>query len=202
MNLSKHCCSAFAEPGEERQAFQAQGHQDYDNFLKYRAEELHLGGVLILAHCCVNEQGSTGCDQALHLVYKCAQSFLTSEELLEFNYSTYLNSYAECIDPDLLARHSFQLIKAGFARIASPLYAKYRDGKLTLDEFAHAKTEWIRSWSESSLEQALKTTGLRTNENTEQVLNQIWTRYEEEVREKPGEYDDCTICTYMALKKI
>ena len=201
-NLSGHCCSAFAKPGEERQAFEKQAYRDYNAFLQHRSAELHLGGVLILAHCCVDEQGSTGCDQTLHLAYQCAQLYLTPSELLAFNHSTYMRSYAEYTDADLLTRHSFQLVKAGFVRVDSPICADYRDKRLTLDQFALAKARWIRSWSQSSLEQALESSGLRSAENIERISNQIWTAFEQKVHERPEEYDVCTFCTYMVLKKM
>lgn len=40
-----------------------------------------------------------------------------------------------------------------------PLYTQYRDEKIRLENFAKGTTDFMRSWSESPLTQALKSSG-------------------------------------------
>jgi hypothetical protein len=199
-NISNHCASSFAQ-GDELKAFQEQARLDWIHFLEHRSHELILGGVLILLIPSIDDQGSNGFDIVRELLYKCAQDFLTPQELLDYTLPVYTRSYSECIDNQLFARCSLELIKSDFSSVKIPFIEQWQSKQMTLDEFAQSMTLFIRSWSESTLKQALLINN-RSKQDIEQILNQFWSLYEQEARK--GFYQLSDICmnyTYLILKK-
>ncbi|CAF5060462.1 unnamed protein product [Rotaria sp. Silwood1] len=201
-NLSDHCTFDFAQDTKERDLFKRQAHFDYALFLEQRSSELILGSVLILIILGTDDYGSTGHDEQINLLYKCAQLIkLTPKELLDYTIPLYLRSYSECIDYELFNRYSFELIKSEFNSVQMPFFKQYQDGQITLDELTQSITLFNRSWSESALKQSLLNNG-RSEEGTEQLLTEFWTTYETEAKEHLYKYDSSLKFTYLILKKI
>ncbi|CAF4694243.1 unnamed protein product [Rotaria socialis] len=134
------------------------------------------------------------------LLYKCAQAVLSPEQLLNFTFSVYQRSYAECVDRDLFARCSIELIRADIVRIESPQYADFENGQVTLDEFARPIAKTIRSWSQSVLRQALEING-KPSTTDDIIMAQFWTIYEKNVKEWPQEFNTCVCLMFLTLKK-
>ena len=97
------------------------------------------------------------------------------------------------LDNDLFNECSLELIKADFGSIKSPHAILFEENQITLDEFAHYRTEYMRSWTQSSLDQVIH--------SNKQLLNKFWTMYECEVKDKPQEHMNYSFRTYLVLKK-
>ncbi|CAF3720825.1 unnamed protein product [Rotaria sordida] len=199
-NISNHCASLFAQ-GNELKAFQEQAHLDWTHFLEHRSRELISGGILILLIPCIDDQGSNGFDIVREFLYKCAQSLLTPQELLDYTFPIHARSYSECIDDQLFARCSLELIKSDFGSVKMPFIKQWQNEQMTLDEFARSMTLYVRSWSESTLEQALLINN-RSKQDIEQILNQFWSLYNHDARKQVDQLlDICMNFTYLILKK-
>ena len=199
-NISNHCSSLFAQ-GDELKAFQEQARLDWTYFLQYRSRELVAGGVLILLIPCVDNRGSNGFDIVRELLYKCAQSILTPQELLDYTLPIYARSYAECVDNALFDRFSFQLIKANFDSVKMPFIEQWLNKQMTADQFIQSMTAYVRSWSESILRQVLLTNN-RTNEDIERIQDQFWSLYKHEARKEFDQLVEmCMNYIYLILKK-
>lgn len=199
-NISNHCSSLFAQ-GDELRAFQEQARLDWTHFLEYRSCELIVGGVLILLIPCIDEQGSNGFDIIRELLYRCAQSVLTRQELLDYTLPTHARSYSECVDHQLFDRYSFELIKADFGSVPMPFIDQWQKEKLTTDQFIQSMTSYIRSWSESILRQTLVSNN-RSTQDIEQIVEQFWLLYELEARKELDQFVKmCMNYIYLILRK-
>jgi hypothetical protein len=199
-NLSNHCC---AIPGQEKEnePFKQQSKLDFAAFLEHRSRELIIGGVLILSILCTDMEGPNLHANFAHLSYKCAQLYLSPQELLDFTYPVYFRLFEECIDNELFDKYSLKLIDVGKGRTKVPMFDQYREGHLTLDQLAKQVAAMIRSWSEFILKKSLEMNG-RTEEDINKILTQIWSAHEEEIKKKPFEYDGQYFNTLLILKKI
>jgi len=201
-NITNHCSSPFAQH-DEFQQFKDQAKLDFNAFIQHRARELRSGGILILTIGSTDDQGWTGSDSYNELLYKCAQTLLKPEELINFTIPIYNRSFSECTDHDLFVQCSLKLIKAELHKIKSYLFDQYKNGKITLDEFAKTLTPIMRTWSETILRQAIQSNG-RSLEDIENILKQFWILFEKEVRERPNAYEHpiCFYNTYLILQKV
>ncbi|CAF3663667.1 unnamed protein product [Rotaria sp. Silwood1] len=200
-NISNHCASLFAQ-GDELKAFQEQARLDWTHFLEHRSHELIPGGVLIFLIPCVDDRGLSGIDIFRELLYKCAKSLLTSQELLDYTFPIYHRSYLECIDDQLFARCSFQLIKSDIGSVKLPFIERWQNKQMTVDEFARSITLYIRGWSESTLKQVLLINN-RSKQDIEQILNRFWSLFDHEARKEFYHLLDISInLTYLILKKM
>lgn len=200
-NISNHCASLFAQ-GDELKAFQEQARLDWIHFLEYRSDELLPGGVLILLIPCVDDRGSNGFDIIREFLYTCARSLLTSQELLDYTLPIYARSYAECVDEQLFDRYCFELIKSDVSSVKIPFIEQWKNKQMTLDEFVRSMTLYIRSWSEPILKQTLLINN-RSKEDIEQILDQYWSLYDNELRKGPEQLLNlCMNYTYLILKKM
>lgn len=78
---------------------------------------------------------------------------------------------------------------------------KFQEGAITLEEFVELHTGFIRSWNESALRQALQNNGKRTGEQVNELLNQFWATYKDQVRRSPREFKSSFNQTCFVLKK-
>ena len=194
-NLSNHCASLFAR-GDELQAFREQSRLDWNDFLAHRSRELIVGGVLILLIPAVDDRGSNGFDLLRELLYRCAQSFLTPVELLDYTFPIHARSYAECLDSELFDRCSLQVIRADFASVPMPFAQQVQD-----EHLARSMASYVRSWSELTLKKALVDNHRPENE-IGQTLNQFWSLYEQEARKEVSQLLDIHMnFVYLILKK-
>ena len=201
-NISKHCSSLFSD-NNEIEIFKEQARIDLSNFLRHRSRELIAGGVLILSIICMDDEGSCGSNAAKNLLYKCAQSIpLTSDELLNYTIPEHLRSYSECLDVDLFRQCNLMLVNSEFCLVKSELFFEWENNEVDVDHFAREHTKFMCSWSESALRRALEISGARAKHEVDELLNQFWTMYEQEVKARPYEHDSRSYRTYLVLKKM
>lgn len=201
-NISNHCISVYAK-GEELEKFKSQAREDYKEFLKNRSRELISGGILILMITGVNKQGLSSMEGTYKLAYKSAKLLpLTEEELLHFTIPVYLRSYEECCDKELFDLYSFELIKSDTLNIDFQFYQKLKNGEQTLEEFAQIQKGFFRCAIDSILREALAINKNRSEEEIDQLSNQYWNIYYEQVKQNPHELDLKSHQTYIILKKI
>jgi hypothetical protein len=194
-NLSNHCASLFAH-GDELRSFRDQSRLDWSDFLEHRSRELITGGVLILLVPAVDDRGSNGFDLLREILYRCAQSLLTPSELLDYTFPIHARSFAECVDAQLFARCSLQVIRAEFASVPMPFAEQAQD-----EHLARSITSYVRSWSELTLKKTLIDNHRAENE-IEEILRQFWSSYEQETRKEAIQLIDTHMnFIYLILKK-
>lgn len=172
-NISTHCSSLFARD-EELEAFRRQSRVDWEAFLRHRSAELVAGGLLLLLVPAVDAEGSNGFDLLRELLYACGQSVLSAEECLDYTLPIHARSVDECVDRRLFASHSLQLVHWEFQSVKLPF-----DERCRVEEV----TAYVRSWSESLLEDTLRR-HRRTGEEVEATLRRFWALYNERLAEQ------------------
>ncbi|CAF1075365.1 unnamed protein product [Rotaria sordida] len=200
-NISNHCALLF-NTNDEFDKFQQQARLDYSQFLEHRSNELILGGVLILCIHCINDKRLNGLEIAFNLLYKCAKLLsLTEQELFDYTIPVYYRTYSECIDEELFKKFSFKLIKSELSEARINILTRYQQGEVSLDEFAKDRTQFVRSWGEPSLRQALEMNDHRSEKDIEILLDQFWNMYEQEVKEHANQFDTSSPRIYLIVKK-
>ncbi|CAF1222083.1 unnamed protein product [Adineta steineri] len=199
-NISNICISPLNMNNDK---FKHQAYLDYSQFLEHRSNELILGGVLILCIHCLNDKELNGLEIAHQLLYKCAQSLLlTEQELLDYTIPVYYRTYSECIDQDLFNKFSLKLIKSDILEVRINILNQLQQEKISLDEFAKDRTQFVRSWGEPSLRQALEMNNKRSEKDIQILLDQFWKMYEREVKQLSNQFDTSSCRTYLILQKI
>ena len=79
----------------------------------------------------------------MNLLYQYVRALLTRDELLYYTIPIHFRSYADCVNVELFAKHSFDVINAIFFNLKSPHFAKWEQGDLTFDQFAQARAGYI-----------------------------------------------------------
>ncbi|CAF3969118.1 unnamed protein product [Adineta steineri] len=199
-NIINHCISTFAE-GDELQKFKNQARDDYRNFLANRSREFIQGGILVLVMNSFNDKGITGTESIYHLLYKCAELTLSTNELLNYTLPVYIRSNGECVDKELFDQNSFELIDSKISAVDFEFYAQLKNNIMGLEEFSKKQTEFIRCATDSVLRGALQSTGKRSKEDIDQLSNKFWDLYKEHVQQKPHDFDIKCYQTYVVLKK-
>ncbi|CAF0718516.1 unnamed protein product [Adineta steineri] len=200
-NISNHCISIFAE-GAELQAFQKQARDDYWLFVEKRALELIQGGIVIIVLNCLNHEGITMTESVYHLLYQCAKSILSPDELLNYTLPVYIRSYAECLDKELFDQNSLELIHSDMAPVDFEFYDKLKNNQMELKDFAESQKEFIRCATDSVLRGVLKDTGKRSKQDIDQLSDQFWKLYKEHVQQNPDDFDIKCYQAYVVLKKL
>lgn len=198
-NLSDQCLVHSSRIESEINAFKQQAALDYAHFLEYRSRELLPGGVLVLIIL-----GDNVRDNHDHgtLLYKCAQTLLSPQELLDYTIPIYCRTYSECVDHDLFAKCGLELIKADTLNIASTLGEQLRNGEITMDYLARVQTMAVRVACENSLKQALISNAQRSPAEIDNVLDEYWKLHEKGVKESLISFDTDMVTINLVLKKI
>ena len=197
-NLSNHCICFFAD-SDELAAFKSQSRLDYTQFLEHRSHELHPGGVLILANVCLDNQGKSGLENAMDMLYKCAQHVpFTEQELLDYTIPFYIRSYKELVDEELFLRYSLQVIQSDF--VSASWFTQWQERQMTLDEFACSITSYFRGWLEPILSQTLLKND-RAKEEIPTILSRFWHLCEQEIKQRPDHIRSSVNHAFIILKK-
>ena len=196
-NVSDHCFVNCGRVASERQAFANQAKDDYGRFLLHRSREIMRGGILILAIISCNQEDSVGSDALFDLLYECAKHVLTNQERIDYTIPIYERRFEECVDRQLFAHLSFQLIEAKLHESPIP----HRRSELSDDAFAWKCTEMLRTWCEPSLRQSLEKNG-RSADEIQKITNRFWTEFADRIRQKPHLSPGKIFVTCVSLKKV
>ncbi|CAF1137909.1 unnamed protein product [Adineta steineri] len=180
-NLREHCYALGGKSSaEELKLWSTQAAEDYRLFLQHRSNELKKGAVL----ACVNpsriDVNDTGILPIFHTLYRSAVTVLDEDELLNYNILVYYRSLEQETDPTLLKELNLELICADLHLLENPIYQDYYQKNINLEEFIEKYTEFVRSWSESSLLRCLRED--RTKEEQIKISEEFWNEFRNGVR--------------------
>ena len=136
-----------------------------------------------------------------HNLYKSASAVLDEDELFSYNIQTYSRSLKEQIDPLLLKELNFKVLCADLHLLEHPIYEDYCLKKITFEEFIQKYTEFVRSWSESSLLSALRKD--RSTTEQEKIVDDFWNEFRNGIRVQGAEqFKHSLYRTYIVLQKV
>jgi hypothetical protein len=95
-----------------------------------------------------------------------------------------------------------KLIRSELCEVRINILTQLQQGKMSLNEFAKDRTQFVRSWGEPSLRQALEKNNHRSEKDIQTLLVQFWNMYEREVKELSAQFDTSSSRSYLILKKI
>lgn len=196
-NVSDHCFVNCGRVASEREKFSNQARDDYGKFLLYRCREIVRGGILILSIVCVNKENSVGTEPLFNILYECAKHVLTNQERLDYTIPVYFRKFDECVDRQLFADLSFQLVEAGMHELPIP----HRRLELSEDTFAWKCTEMLRTWCEPSLRQSLEKNG-RSQDAAQKVISTFWLEFSRRLRQNANMVPGKIFVTCLSLKKV
>ncbi|CAF0736016.1 unnamed protein product [Adineta steineri] len=151
---------------------------------------------------CTNDEGKTMTESVYDLLYECATSILSTNELLHYTLPVYIRSHDECVDEKLFNQYSFQLIHSNISTVDFKFYEQLKSNKITLEQFAERQTEFIRCATDSVLRGVLESTENRSKENIDQLSNEFWNLYYKGVYENEDNFDIGCCQAYVVLKKL
>ena len=200
-NILQHCYIHFGDLNEKL-LFEKQAQLDFECFLQHRSRELHKGGILILNIPSRNEQDQLGFNQYFDLIYEIARTILSDAELIDFTLPFYLRSFNECSDnKDLFVRYSLKLVRTDFIRFHSTIFVQYQTKKITFEQFIHSLVDLMHSGIDSCFRQLFKL-HQRTEQDIEYLSKQLWTKFEDKIRNDTHPKEIFVYSTLMILKKI
>ena len=159
---------------ELARAFAAQARADWENFVGARANELVVGGHVVMVEPCQHTDGTNGCEATTEIFHTILHQFidegiLTGGQVAEIDNPSWLRtpeSYLEEIErhPDL------QLVRSEVCRApVNPLEQAFSDTG-DASAFAKAMTGATRGWSESIYFGHL--------EDSEAIADEFYARFE------------------------
>jgi hypothetical protein len=126
---------------------------------------------------------------------------LDEHELLNYNIQDYYRSLEEQTDPILLKELKFELICADLHLLQNSIYEDYRLKNISFEEFVEKYTEFVRSWSESSLISCFKQD--RTEEERTKIIEEFWNAFRNGIRLQGAEkFKQFPYESYIVLRKV
>ncbi|CAF4129135.1 unnamed protein product [Adineta steineri] len=201
-NLREHCIAFGGKSStEELKMWSTQAAEDYRLFLQHRSNELKKGAVLVCVNLSRIDVNDTGILPIFHNLYRSAITVLDEDELLNYNIQEYFRSLEEQTDPSLLKELSFELICADLHLLENPIYQDYYQKNINLEEFIEKYTEFVRSWSESSLISCLRKD--RTQEEQMKISEKFWNEFRNGIRLQGAElFENNLYRSYIVLRKL
>lgn len=141
-----------------------------------------LGGILLCVGPVYTKRQSTS--HAYRSLYCSVLDILTSDEVLIFNLIAYHRTLDELTDENLLKETNFEVIMADNMEMEQPIYANYKQGKISLNEYGKKYAEFVRSWSEASLKSALDTR--RDEEEKAKIIEEVYGEVERRTKSDEG----------------
>lgn len=187
----------------DKKTFEEQAQQDLKNFLEVRANELVKGGKLLLQQFARNDQAST-VDGTIDALDNALRDHVETRAVSQDAYERYihpvylrnLDELIEPVKPDSGAlSHLFTLDKAECYEVPIPFVEQF---KQDYDAAAYAKqlVNFFRAFTETALQHALADTP-----NTASLLDSIYARAEDLIREAPHLYQFHFISVAMLLTR-
>ncbi|CAF2872675.1 unnamed protein product [Rotaria sp. Silwood2] len=201
-NLRRHCfVLAGQSTAEEITMWKAQAAEDYKLFLQHRSNELKKGAILVCVTLSRDSSNDTGNLPIYHSLYRSAKTVLADDELLNYNIQDYYRSLEEQTDPALLSELNFELICADLYLLQHPIYEDYCLKNIDFQEFIEKYTEFVRSWSESTLISCLRKD--RTEEEQTKIIENFWNEFRNEIQHQGAEnFKKNPYRSYIVLRKF
>jgi hypothetical protein len=106
----------------------------------------------------------------------------------------------EQTDPILLKELNLELICADLCLLEHPIYEDYRLKKIDFNESVEKFTEFVRSWSESSLISCLRQD--RTEDERMKIIEQFWIEFRNQIQFQGAEtYKHNPYRSFIVLRK-
>ncbi|CAF3892277.1 unnamed protein product [Adineta steineri] len=125
-----------------------------------------------------------GTRHSYHNLYCSVLDILTSDEVLNFNLVAYHRTLDELTDESTLKETNFEVIVADTMVMEQSIYANYKQGNISLDEYGKKYTEFVRSWSEASLNSALDTS--REEKEKAKIIEEVYAEFERRTKSNEG----------------
>jgi hypothetical protein len=204
---------AVGATGEELAAFVRQGNADWQTILLARARELKVGGRLVLANFCRDDQGRylghTGGVDMFDSFNRIWREFLAAGEIREDEYRAmtlpqYYKSLPEFTGPLTDPGHpvhaaGLRLERAETRVVPCPFAAEFsREGDA--ERFAKTYIPTLRSWTESTFLAALdpaRPAALRRD-----IIDRYFASYEASVRANPIGHGMDYVHAYLTVVRV
>lgn len=148
-----------------------------------------------------DSSNDTGNLPTYHNLYQSAMTVLEEDELLNYNIQDYYRNLEEQTDPILLKKLDFELICADLHLLQHPIYEDYRLKNIDFKEFIHKYTEFVRSWTESSLLCCLRKN--RTKEERTKIIEDFWNEFRNGMQRRGAEYfSKNPFRSFIVLRKL
>jgi hypothetical protein len=158
------------------------------------------GAVLLCVTLSRDNSDNTGNLPIYHNLYQSAMTVLDKDELLNFNVVGYYRSLEEQTDPILLKEFNLEVICADLHLLEHPIYEDYRLKNIDFQEFIEKYTEFVRSWSESSLISCFRED--RTDNERMKIIEQFWTEFRNRIQLQGAEtYKHNPYRAFIVLRK-
>jgi hypothetical protein len=141
-----------------------------------------LGGILLCIGPVYTKRPSTS--HSYQNLYRSVLDILTSDEVLNFNLIAYHRTLDELTDESVLKETNFEVIVADEMETEQPIYANYKQGKISLNEYGKKYTEFVRSWSEATLNSALDTK--RDEKEKAKIIDEVYNEFERRTKSNEG----------------
>lgn len=212
MDIADHV-HAVGASGSTLDAFRKQGLADWETILLQRARELLVGGHLVMANFCIDEQGRyLGHTGGVNMFDTFAELWLSlqrdgvinAEEYRAATFPQYYRTLEECCAP--FQDESSPVFRAGlrlndsFTRIVPcPYAASYRQHR-DARRFADAYVPTLRSWSETVFLHALDPG--RSEAERRDIVDSFYNSYHQRVLAGPEEHSMDYVHAYLSVERI
>ena len=212
-HLPQHTHANACKQVEDKAIFQAQSQIDWRNNLLARAKELKSGGQIVIVHLSTDKQGrylgenfvDLNMHDTLHEIWKQMQveGLIEPEEYIGATFQNYYRTEAEmtaCLEDTQSEVYQAGLRLGDIRTVIMPCphRTEYENDKDT-EKFAQGFTEGISSWSEHTFRNALRN---RTNEDISNIINKLFQRFKDKVRENPNQFSLDYVDTYLRIYKV
>ncbi|WP_208989047.1 hypothetical protein [Pseudovibrio sp. Ad14] len=188
---------------QDKEVFEKQAAYDLETFLKARANELEPGGKLLLQTVGRNEHVSTADGIVnlfnLSLLDHVANGSISQDTYEHYYHPVYIRNLEQLtapVEPESGSlSHLFTIDKAECYETPVPFVEQYKQDN-DASAYANQMVNFYRAFTEAPLQVALSGTP-----NLSELLDSIYARGEERVREAPHLYDFHFISVAMLLTR-
>ncbi|MEL6345545.1 MAG: SAM-dependent methyltransferase [Myxococcota bacterium] len=209
--LTTHTHPNATDDDGQRAAYQAQAARDFEQILLRRAEELAIGGQMVLVNLATDAQGrflgKNGVDENMHdVLHELWRGMWTDGLIEEAHYhAAVINNYYKS-DADFTApfldesgavwRAGLRLKERRTESIPCPYRARFEeDGDVQV--FAEGLMRTVRSWSEHAF-----LTAVQDGDAPQQRVDTFYQRYQDRIARQPHRHSMDYVEHYLRLEKV
>lgn len=198
--------------GDVLGTLRAQGIEDWAKILKHRSRELKPGGKMLFLNFALAEDGShlgkhnsDGIFHTLNQIWLAMtdDGILTPGEYLNTNYAQYYKTEEEFRtpfeNPQFNAELNDLVLESSKIKVFRCIYQSAFQKSGDADSFAHTFVPNVRSWSERTFLNGLKSD--RAPDERMQIVDELFDRYAEIVRNNPTRHNMDYVYNKMIVSK-